>query len=299
MISDRYFNPIGFCTACWNVILPKRKDDGEQDLEFTSSAEAPAIPDSEGDIFGTFVLKAHCCTCKQLFHVSGDGSNGVGDWNCNMVYTIKHTTPAMVPFNPSHVSDDILRASLIRAGELYYSDNKACANAIRSTLEVLLDQLGVCRQTSSGKPVDLHNRIMNWPVLPGFPEANSNVVDRFAIKVKLLGLKFLCNDGSHGEAVDEWDTEAGMTVVSDLVSLVDSWQHKRLAQSGFSGKTDHTKALIEDSVKVTSALLDDSASRLDSSDSGYASYCKEQTEIKTKLDEVRKMIRSLPPVPVR
>jgi hypothetical protein len=105
--------------------------------------------------------------------------------NYEDVFYPKYFEPPLHVFPILNGISKELKNKIIESFALYYADNGACANKIRQTLEVIMDEHNVPRNNGKGNPLTLHARILK------FKEHYPNLADH------LLAVKIIGNSGSH------------------------------------------------------------------------------------------------------
>ena len=152
----------------------------------------------------TFTAGAECNnnSCSQKFALAGVGgidqvidTDGNSDWIESFSLRYISPTPNMITLPVKCPSS--VRNRLREAFQLYWIDAEACANRLRSSLELLLTHLGVPEQDFAklDKPqaLRLHKRIEIYSA------SNPHVA------AHLMALKWLGNAGSHGKEVGRHD----------------------------------------------------------------------------------------------
>ena len=187
--------PCPSCSLGWLI---------KNNFEFRNNAETAKNGNEEwfDDEHCGFVFSCllECNNCREAVSVSGVGAveqhfdeEHSGRTASYVYFVPKFFQPALPIINfpsgptfPSKISD-ILEKSFA----LFWCDYDACANRIRATLEVLLDDMHVIRRVNpdAGKELNLHQRIETITAVDGTKEAD--------VKDMLMALKWLGNAGSH------------------------------------------------------------------------------------------------------
>lgn len=112
---------------------------------------------------------------------------------------------------PKRLPDNI-KDELYRSFKLFWMDLAACSNALRTTVEVLMDNFNIDRtKTKDHKIVDLHQRIEKFT-----KTINSEIGD-FLISIKWVG-----NSGSHSSQLNlEYLSNAFEMIEYALIELYD------------------------------------------------------------------------------
>jgi hypothetical protein len=112
-------------------------------------------------------------------------------------------------------------AELDRSFSLYWLDRRSCATAIRSAVELLLDERGVPREVErkAGRStrLPLHDRIVRFREKD--PEPGK----------LLLAIKVIGNVGTHGDDITFDDLLIGYEILDHVVDLVYSGRAARIA----------------------------------------------------------------------
>lgn len=142
----------------------------------------------------TCFLQCSLPACGEVAVVAG--SSGIDyyqiDWDeykTSEIFNVRAIVPAPEPISiPDNTPRPIVDA-IRRASALIWMSAESAANQIRQAVEYLLDDAGIPRTGSNGKPIHLHQRITQFQATD---EENGNV---------LLATKWLGNVGSHGEGL--------------------------------------------------------------------------------------------------
>jgi Domain of unknown function (DUF4145) len=143
-------------------------------------------------------------SCRELVSISGRTSKDFYqvDWDeyvDNDIIKIEFIAPAPIPIAlPEDTPQSIVEA-IHRASTLIWSSPESSANQIRQAVECMMDHFGIPGKDASGRPVHLHNRIVEFEKT----DAENGAV--------LLATKWLGNTGSHfggishNDALDAFD----------------------------------------------------------------------------------------------
>lgn len=138
----------------------------------------------------TCFMECNYPDCKEIIVVSGlSNINYIQlDWDEDIVediITVKSIFPAPFPISfPEDTPENII-SSLEQASCLIWLSAEAAANAIRQSVEHLMDEVGIAAKNGAGKRIVLHNRIIDFKKKD---EENGDI---------LLATKWLGNTGSH------------------------------------------------------------------------------------------------------
>lgn len=192
--------PMWPCPSCAHGVLLVYDNKFDNHLDAASKKEGGEYwfdPDMNKFVFSSTM---ECNVCKETVIVSGIG--GVEeDWGEDAYvqrqwyeyYTPTYFQPALriieVPQN------DKISAKLLdllgKSFSLFWCDYDACANRIRATLEVLLDDMGIPRRMKldAKRDMSLHDRIELIEAAAG-----SELDD---VKQMIMAVKWLGNAGTH------------------------------------------------------------------------------------------------------
>lgn len=136
------------------------------------------------------LLECSMPACKEIATVSGASKVdhyqvGWEEYVDDKIYTVEFVSPAPIPISYPENTPEPIANAIARASSLIWSSSESAANQIRQAVESLMDDAGIAATDGTGKPVPLHNRIVQFQA--GDPE-NGNV---------LLATKWLGNSGSH------------------------------------------------------------------------------------------------------
>jgi hypothetical protein len=159
-------------------------------------------------------------SCEEVASISGlleivketrEVDDEYGQLHETMVETSTYYPDAIVPsprlfVAPANCPANIAQ-ELDRAFKLFWVDDRACANSIRSAVELFMDH-----QKVSSK-MQLHHRIEAWEKRP----------HRGALAKALMAIKFIGNEGSHGSkkaSVTREDIYDGVTFFKHVLDEV-------------------------------------------------------------------------------
>ncbi|RYX86611.1 DUF4145 domain-containing protein [bacterium] len=214
------------CPACHaaKLILEKRTlNTGETSQSLNEHREAGWEP---GWIEGRFTCFLKCHECLEDVAVAGRYS--VEEWGNDELRQVEHMhrfeplffmqAPPIIQL-PKKLPLDIQK-EIEASFQLYWVDLASCANRIRSSVEMLLTDLGVKRTIVSNRrrrDLNLHNRIEI------FRDVNSMLADA------LLAVKWIGNAGSHSNALDEKDILDGYEMLEYVLEELFDQRSKRMA----------------------------------------------------------------------
>jgi hypothetical protein len=178
-------------------------------------------------------LKCDNTSCGDVCSISGSTSNflaqyydeheGLVDPELITSFHPKSLSPSPHVFYIHPKVPDILRDTLLESFDLLWANHAACANKLRTALELLLDDLKIPRKAKrkngSEFNLTLHHRIEEYAKIS--PE----------ISKLLLAVKWLGNNGSHAESgnLDREDLLNAFELVEYALDDSYSGQRKRLA----------------------------------------------------------------------
>jgi Domain of unknown function (DUF4145) len=147
------------------------------------------------DDYGAFSVTTKCSNqrCRQGVAVLGDYSAyelSEPTMAFDIRYTVRGIYPALLLINLPTATPATISTALKRSFGLFWSDEQACAGAIRVAIEGIVEHLGEPR-SAQGKFAPLGARLAR---LRG---SHPDVVEA-ADAIKTVG-----NDGAHGDAVDQ------------------------------------------------------------------------------------------------
>ncbi|GBF44584.1 hypothetical protein LPTSP2_38870 [Leptospira ellinghausenii] len=201
--------PIGPCAFCQEGHLYINEAEFHFGEDLSSETYRDKVTDPDNDegfgwdpdyYTGHFAGLLLCNKCKNKTSISGETrlvlTVDKDSEDYNQAYHIEHCTiksisPTLklITFPKSPKFNWTLQTILIKSFDLFWIDNAACANKIRTSIEILLTDLGIPKIDSSGKKLNLHTRIEE------FKKINTPIGEL------LLTLKILGNVGSHSNTV--------------------------------------------------------------------------------------------------
>jgi len=179
------------CPSCESGLLLPPPDKEVLKSETNYSKEI----NSYGSYYDSeYIFSAHlkCSNCKETVAVSGQLSkeNYPSDLSIGIQKSINPVSfyPPPKIINIPKSCPDSVKALLNNSFSLYWLDISSCANKIRISIEVLLNELKVNKTKQVGskrKKMNLHERILLFKI------TNDKVADY------LLAIKWIGNAGSH------------------------------------------------------------------------------------------------------
>ncbi|WP_062748547.1 DUF4145 domain-containing protein [Erwinia persicina] len=164
------------------------------------------------------VLRCQRSDCGETVAVTGTGEIDVynyydesGKTQTDYTNTFHALTfyPPIPLFKPPVMCPDTVLNLLGSVSSLLTGHSTSAANAIRSLLEVLLDDLQVPRESigkgNRGRAMTLHERIENYRDITGIHHEG------------MMALKVFGNAGSHGEVIEQKHLEDACLVLEQLV----------------------------------------------------------------------------------
>ncbi|CRY84221.1 DUF4145 domain-containing protein [Yersinia intermedia] len=164
------------------------------------------------------LLKCSRADCQQPVAVSGEGQLE-DEWDDRMQSRIGQSTyfrakmfvPPLPVFNIPENCPYPIKMQLLRVAGLLAMSGEAAVNAMRSVLELLLDEMEVPlqleRENKSPRVLNLHNRIEEFPNIIGIHQA------------AFMALKWVGNSGSHSRrSIPEKDIDDAISVLDDLLT---------------------------------------------------------------------------------
>ena len=176
-----------------------------------------------------FECKCNLATCQEVAFVSGTGFVDQMYVDDEIEYfdhfQIRSVVPAPPLIDIPSKTPYAVRRPLEKSFELYWIDNSAASNALRASLEAVLDELKVPRtkKNKSGGTsfISLHERI---------EKASTSLPD---FKELFLALKDVGNHGSHGEEVHSEFYSDALEIYSHVIKQLyenDAAEMKALAK---------------------------------------------------------------------
>lgn len=199
--TKRYFNENSKiewpCPTCGSNSLNIIKD--KLNFEETATSKKMRNQDDDWEIEWIEYVNSGqltCNNCKEIIFFTGIGSpeqSGYYDQildEYNEEYTNTFTPTFFQPFIklfkiPENCSEE-LKTEIYHSFKLFWCDLPSCANKIRVSLEILMNEQKIKRyEIKNGKriPISLHKRIENY--------------NHIEIKDLLLAIKWIGNTGSH------------------------------------------------------------------------------------------------------
>jgi len=180
---------------------------------------------------GAFTCLMECDRCHEGVAVAGSYtvvmdeiySSSEPHLRIDPVLSPKMVTPAPPVIELPENIPDVLRTYLRESFELFWSDAEACANRVRTCVEVLLDRLKIPRTTVRGKVgtrrrvrIKLHDRI---------DELRTN---RPRLAATLEAIKWIGNAGSHSSVLSRDDVLDGYDLMEHAIDQIGGRRDKRL-----------------------------------------------------------------------
>jgi len=220
--------PLWNCPHCHNGIL--KLADGKSHFEETESSKDGHKEDYWEPEFIRYVFSGflECSTCHELVAFVGDGQiehDGFYDHENDIymedygdVFTPIYFSPALQIFKiPNNCPNDINK-EINSSFSLFWNDLPSCANKIRTSLEMIMDQQKVKKSYVSGgkrRALSLHKRIENFKLI------KPDIADF------LLAIKWIGNTGSHTGKLERIDVlEAYELLELSLNKLYDDTEIK-------------------------------------------------------------------------
>lgn len=185
------------CPSCTDGVLKREPKPGAGPIqqETADSRKASDHPNYDVDwVKCTFAALLRCESCADLVLVAGSTEEvfvgSPADCNLESRFTPTLFSPAPPLFRMPAGCPPFVQKELRQAWNLFWVDNAACANRIRTAVELVLTDQGVRRfgRDKKGRrtPLTLHHRIELYkardPRLAG----------------EMMAVKWLGNAGSHG-----------------------------------------------------------------------------------------------------
>lgn len=192
--------PAWLCPSCYNQTLRIQKGSFHFDTSAASKKRVSRVDFDHWDVSYVFSGLLECTRlgCLETIAISGEGwcqdkrrttRNGIEADVINMFRAKVFIPPLPLFIEPEGCPSDI-KVQLKVISSLLTGYPTAAANAIRSLLEVLMDDLGVAREKlQPGKPprdLTLHERLIKSKSITGSHHEG------------MMALKLLGNAGSHG-----------------------------------------------------------------------------------------------------
>lgn len=185
------------CPNCNSKALKFLKDkfvseETQDSLKFRSENEHWEVEWIEYNISG----QLKCINCKEIIFFLGKGNPQESDFydqhsnsylrDYEIYFRPTYINPLINLFDIPYKCPDNLKAEIVDSFKLFWCDLESCANKIRSSLEVLMNEFKVKKYTNkNGKRnlIPLHIRIENFP--------------KKEIVTILMAIKWIGNIGSH------------------------------------------------------------------------------------------------------
>lgn len=185
------------CPSCSGGWLIKKHFEYSYDAETSKNSNEPWFGvDDYGYVFSCLL---ECNNCNEAVSVAGTGcvehyfdQDDPSQTYIADCFTPKFFQPALpiIEFPRGSTVPEKIRDTLAKSFALFWCDYDACANRIRATLEVLLDDMQVKRRLpDAARDMTLHRRIETITADDGTKDGN--------IKDMIMALKWLGNAGSH------------------------------------------------------------------------------------------------------
>ncbi|MFD3249109.1 DUF4145 domain-containing protein [Rahnella aquatilis] len=168
-------------------------------------------PEDDESVFSC-LLRCNNKNCLEPVAVSGNGygerqyhDRSGYDWDYVSIYKPRCFYPALSLFTPCDDYPEKIKAQLIEISAQLPGHPQAAVNALRTTLEIVLDDFKVPRQEKGGY-LSLHNRISRIPAPYQYVEAG------------FRAMKWLGNTGSHNlQPVSPDDIEGACIMLDDYL----------------------------------------------------------------------------------
>lgn len=211
--------PDWLCPSCKRGRLVMDPDSLNRQWTAAALKNTPPDGDPEADTHNfSALLKCNLAACKESAFVVGDTVSAV-DWDeengyHSLVFVLrpKYVQPAPLVFVPPKKTPPQVLAAVSSASALIWSSTGAACNALRTALELIMDDLGISRQGLSvkGKSYDLklHQRIQALG-------AKHTQISALLMAAKLVG-----NEGSHEGDVSRADALDAFAFVEGVVTYL-------------------------------------------------------------------------------
>jgi hypothetical protein len=165
-------------------------------------------PEDDENVFSCLLLCSQK-NCQQPVAVSGDGYYERewvrSDFEYVSVYRPRHFYPPLALFTPCDSYPDKIKAQLLELSAQLPGHPQAAINALRTTLEIVLDSFGIPRE-KNGRYLSLNIRISHIPTTYQYVEAG------------FRAMKWLGNTGSHNlRQVSDEDIEGACIMLDDFL----------------------------------------------------------------------------------
>lgn len=175
-----------------------------------------------------FVFKLECTskTCGEISHAIGRGSilplyGQYGEMEWGEDFGIDGISPAPLLFHIPGETPHRVAKEIRRSFSLFWPDVSSAATALRISLELLLDEMGIPRQekkNGGAKRIDLHRRIEYAA------KEDGDYTEMF------LALKEVGNLGAHGDDVRHGDYHNSIEIMSHVLVQLYENDSKRIKE---------------------------------------------------------------------
>jgi hypothetical protein len=174
-----------------------------------------------------FVGRPECSNakCKEVIIITGlikihYEYNDDGETETVRTYYPKYAYPTLCLFPISDETPIVIDEAILKAFSLFWLDKAACANAIRTTVEIILDQKKVKKYIINKKGkrqiLALHQRIKLFEL------KNKYVADH------LMAIKWIGNTGSHISKIRNADVLIAFDILKHSLEKLYSTQEKQI-----------------------------------------------------------------------
>lgn len=184
-------------------------------------------PDHDSYRFSA-LLECSNKSCGEQVICTGEGfvdfdhyydENGATQTSYEIYYKPKYFNPSLDVFVLPENTPPLLASAIRKSFELFFTDSEASLNQLRSSVEVLLNELGVDQLDKTGKPLRLHNRLDK---LTGMHSKYQK---------QLEAIKWLGNAGSHNSESEKLtidDVLDGYEILQPIVNQLFGAQRKSI-----------------------------------------------------------------------
>ncbi|MFC2110876.1 DUF4145 domain-containing protein [Bacteroidota bacterium] len=246
--SDRE-KPNWPCPTCGNGLLHVIEKGVIKDRTSTVKAESEAYLRSSlfYDEY-TYAAMMNCSNsnCKESVVVSGNATyktwrDSDNYQNAELVYGVNYFYPPLRIFKMTKSCPDEIRNQIYLSFSHYFHDLKACANAIRTALELIMNQkkinIAYITRNRKRRKYSLHQRIELFS--RQYPDLNNF----------LFAAKWIGNAGSHNDTVTKNDLLDGYELLEHTIEELYE-KHARMKELRLKAKTiNKTKKPISKSKK--------------------------------------------------
>jgi len=206
------------CPYCKKDFLEFNKNNTNK--IFTSRCESPDSDPRDDKFFISGILI--CKYCEKGITFLGKGNNDLFEiYDKGESYDEYGESLEFLAFAPPleliGLSDKIppkIQESLRESFSLYFLDMKACANRIRETIEVIMNDFRIPKKKKSKKNkmsnLVLHRRIEEFGLKSKYSEASKY----------LTAIKWIGNEGSHSGIFNEESVLAGYEMLEKALDLI-------------------------------------------------------------------------------